>query len=59
MAGLIALNNLKVGLNYSSVSEMVNDNSDYVTYFVNLSLKKVSKIFNFIRLICPTSNRFL
>lgn len=41
MAGLLTLNNLKVALNYKSVSEMIDDNSDYITYFVNLSLKKV------------------
>lgn len=41
MAGLSALNNLKMGLNYKSVSEMINDNSDYITHFVNLSLRKV------------------
>ncbi|XP_037027040.1 TELO2-interacting protein 1 homolog [Bradysia coprophila] len=43
MAGLSALNNVKVGLNYNSVSEMIDDNSDYITYFVNLSLKKVNQ----------------
>lgn len=59
MAGLLALNNLKIGLNYESVSEMINDNSDYITYFVNLSLKKVCWTKSAIEFVDPYDAKVL
>lgn len=44
-AGSIALNSLKLGLNYSSISQLIHENADYIAFYINGSLKKVQNFY--------------
>lgn len=43
LAGAKALLHIRSALNYDSVAELIHNNADYISYFVNLSLKKVCR----------------
>lgn len=41
LAGARALQDIRSALNCDSVAQLIHNNADYISYFVNLSLKKV------------------
>lgn len=42
LAGARALQDIRTALNCDSVAQLIHNNADYIAYFVNLSLKRVS-----------------
>lgn len=41
LAGARALQDIRSALNCDTVAQLIHNNADYISYFVNLSLKKV------------------
>lgn len=41
LAGATALQNIRAAFNYDDVQQLIHDNSDYIAYYVNASIKKV------------------
>lgn len=44
LAGVYALNQIKISQQLETISDLIHQNSDYLTYYINKSLKTVSFI---------------